>query len=83
MNKKEKIQKTLYQYLALSSRHDKAMDKTIKLGNLLDKKKEQLTNSIEKEFPDLGDEVLVIAGKALSIKREWGRDSSVVIKDLI
>ena len=83
MNKKEKIQKTLYQYLTLSSRYDKVMDKAMKVGNLLEKKKEQLTNSIEKEFPDLGDEVLVIAGKALSIKREWGRDSSVVIKDLI
>lgn len=83
MKNKEKIQKTLYQYLALSSRYDKAMDKAMNVEGLLEKKKEQLTNSIEKEFPDLGDEVLVIAGKALSIKREWGRDSSVVIKDLI
>jgi uncharacterized protein Yka (UPF0111/DUF47 family) len=83
MKNKEKIEKTLYQYLTLSSRYDKAMDKAMNVGDLLEKKKEQLTNSIEKEFPDLGDEVLVIAGKALSIKKQWPHDPSVVIKDLI
>lgn len=83
MKNKEKIEKLLSQYFVLSSRHDKSIEKQVKARLLFDKKEAELIKSIEEEFPNLGNEVLVIAGKALSIKKRWPHDPSVVIKDLI
>lgn len=83
MNNKENVEKVLAQYLVLSDRFDKAYEKYHKASELLQKKKEQLTSSIEKEFPDLEGGVLIVGGKALSLKRSWGCGSEVIVNDLI
>lgn len=83
MNNKEKVEKVLAQYLVLLGRYEKAKEKYHKASDILEKKKNQLTASIEKEFPDIRDGILIAGGKALSIKRDWRWGNEVVVSDSI